>query len=185
MVYWRSDMAGAVAVTDTNNVQNDLVSLTLAFEGTKPRVAGLLSRDLSSASAYNATYVSSPDDGTTWNAAQPFVLSGGLDSYTSLATDGKGNEAFTSHYNGSANSPAQQDAGCGPDPFVSRSSNSGAAWSGCTLGAFNVDTNGQLASAYGASRIPGKFVMAGSVMGNGVTTLDGAAGNSVVFYQDP
>ena len=185
LTYWRSDMAAAVTVTDTNNVQNDSVSLGMVFEGTSPRVAGLLTRDPFSANAYNATYVSSPDDGTTWNAAQPFVLSGGLGFYTSLATDGNGNEAFTSHYNGSANSPAEMDAGCGPDPFVSRSSNSGAAWSGCTLGAYNVDTNSQLSSGYGQSRIAGKLAIAGSVEGNGATTLDGGGGYSVVYYQDP
>jgi hypothetical protein len=184
LLYWRAGMTDSVKVTDTNDVQNDNVTLSLAFEGTSPRVAGLLTRNPGGASAYNDTYVSSPDDGTTWNAAEPFVLSAGLAFYTTFATDGKGNEVFTSHFNSSPGAAAVE-AGCGTDPFVSRSSNSGASWSGCTLGTYDVHTNGNLASAFGASRIAGKFVMAGPIEGNGATTLDGGNGYSVVFYQDP
>ena len=184
LAYWRPGWASAVTVTDSNDVQNDSVSLNLAFEGTSPRVAGMLSRDLTSTALYATTYTSSPDDGTTWNATQPFVLSGGLAFYTSLATDGKGNEAFTSHYNTSV-TPAAQDAGCGSDPFVSRSANGGTAWAGCTLTATSIATNTSLSTAYGASRLAGKYVFGGAVDGNGATTLDGGAGYSIVYYQDP
>lgn len=184
LAYWRPGWASAVTVTDSNDVQNDFVSLGLAFEGTSPRVAGMLSRDLTSPTAYGTTYVSSSDDGTTWNAAQPFVLSAGLAFYTSLATDGKGHEAFTSHYNTSV-SPAAQDAGCGSDPFVSRSSNSGAAWSGCTLSAPDVATNTTLSTTFGTSRLAGKYVLGSAVNSNGATTLDGGPGYGIVYYQDP
>ena len=68
LAYWRPGWASAVTVTDSNDVQNDSVSLNLAFEGTSPRVAGMLSRDLTSTALYATTYTASPDDGTTWNA---------------------------------------------------------------------------------------------------------------------
>ena len=183
LTYWRSDMTDAIAVTDTNDVQNDLVSLDLVFEGTSPRVAGLLN----AGGDTSATYVSAVDDGTTtWNAAQPYALSGGLASYTSLATDGNGNEAFTSHFNGTPSSAAQT-AGCtGQQFFVSASSNSGTTWSGCEVpGDTDVDPNATLTSAFGRSRIAGKYVMAGATEGNGAVTLDGGSGYSIVYYQSP
>ena len=177
--YWRSDMASVVHVHSWTT-QNDLVSLNLAFEQNSPRVAGIVSDSVD----YGATYLSSSDEGTTWNAAEPLPLSAGVDFYTSLVADGHGNEVFTSHYNGSPGA-VEVEAGCLTEPVVSRSTSSGAAFSGCTLSAPSVNTNGNLTSAFGASRLAGKYMMAGNVGGNGATTLDGGSGNSVVFYQDP
>lgn len=179
LVYWRSDMASVVHVHDWT-AQNDGVSVNLSFEQNSPRVAGLVSDSVD----YGATYLSSSDEGTTWNAPEPLALSAGADFYSTFVADGHGNEVFTSHYNSSPNA-AEMEAGCGTEPVVSRSTNSGAAFSGCTLNAPSVDTNGNLSSAFGASRVAGKFMMAGNVSGNGAATLDGGSGNSVVFYQDP
>jgi hypothetical protein len=110
-------------------------------------------------------------------ARVPLPYSLGLGAYSTFATDGKGNEAFGSHYNTSADNP---DAGCGTGPYVARSTSSGGTFSGCSLGALPVNLNGPLSSGFGASRIAGTYFLAGSTAGNGATTLDGGPGYSVV-----
>jgi hypothetical protein len=188
LLFWRPSMASPVPVTDSQGVQNDGVSLTLAFEGTKPRVAGLLTANLDAGAQYNVTYVSSPDNGATWSAPEPLSLSGGAAFYSAFATDQKGNEAITSFYNGST-TPLAQNAGCGPEPFVARSTNSGGAWSGCKLNTPSFFMNGTQTSLYGASRIASKLTIAGSVaQGGGAALPDGGTSASsalLVYYQDP
>jgi hypothetical protein len=182
--YWRSDMANAVAVTDTANVQNDLVSIGLAFEGNSPRVAGLWTQGQIDAGGagvdYALTYASSSDQGTTWNPFIPIATSGGAGFYSTFAAAG-GNEAIISHYNGSP-SPYAQGQGCGSEPFVTHSTNNGATFTGCTLTTQSVNTNGNLSSAYGASRLTGKLLIAGNA---GAELVDGGAGSGVVYYQSP
>ncbi len=174
--YWRAGTADSVKVTDTNNVQNDFATVNLAFVGNKPRVAAILS----AAPSYAITYVSSPDDGTTWNAPVPLLTSGGASFYTSLAA-GSAGEAISSHHNGSP-SDVSVDAGCVTDPIVARSTNGGASFSGCSLSNTEVDMNGALSSAYGASRLSGKLVLVGH---SSNTLADGGPGHGIVYYQDP
>jgi len=181
LVYWRSGMTTLVSVA-TATVQNDYLTGTLRFEGTAPRFAGTIA--LSSSATGSITYFSS-SDGTTWDTPVNLPLSAGAALYSTLATDGHGNEAIASHYNGSA-PLAGQDAGCGGSrPFVTRSSNSGAMWSGCDVNATVAAINNSVGSAYGASRIAGKYVLVGSIEGNGAEQLDGGSGYSIVYYQDP
>ncbi len=174
--YWRSDMTDSVKVTDTNNVQNDDVTVNLAFVGTKPRVAGLLTND---GATHGITYASSPNEGTTWNAAVPILTSGGAGFYTSLAASSTA-EAITSHHN---NSPSADSvaAGCTTNPIVARSTNGGTSFSGCSLPR-DVDMNGTLSSAYGTSRLAGKLVVVGNAKD---TVADGGPGHGIVYFQDP
>ncbi len=175
--YWRPGMADSVKVTDTNNIQNDDATVSLAFAGNKPRVAGILSADPAS---YGIVYVSSPDDGTTWSAPVPLLTTGGANFYSSLAV-GAGAEAISSHHNTSP-SDVSVAAGCTTDPIVARSTNGGASFSGCSLSGTEVDMNGALSSAYGVTRIAGKLVLVGHSRS---TVANGGPGQGIIYYQDP
>jgi hypothetical protein len=175
--YWRAGMADSVKVTDTNDMQNDTATVNLAFLGNKPRVAALLSPLPLS---YGITYVSSPDDGTTWNAAVPLLTTGGAGFYTSLAV-GSAGEAISSHHNGSP-SDVSVAAGCTTNPIVARSTNGGASFSGCSLSSTDVDMNGALSSAYGATRLAGKLVLVGHSRNS---VADGGPGQGIIYFQDP
>jgi len=175
--YWRSDMADSVKVTDTNNAQNDFATVSLAFVGTKPRVAALLSTDLST---YGMTYVSSPDDGTTWNTAVPLIQTENAYPFSTLAASAT-SDVVATHYNGSA-SAAAEDAGCSTDPVVVRTSNSGANFTGCTVPGGERNMNGALSSAFGASRINGKYVLVGHSKSS---LADAGSGSGIIYYQDP
>ena len=175
--YWRAGAADSVKVTDTKNGQNDFATVSLAFAGLKPRVAGILTAD---AASYGITYVSSPDDGTTWNAPVPLLTTSGANFYSSLAV-GSAGEAISSHHNGSA-SDVSVAAGCTTNPIVARSTNGGASFTGCSLSSTEVDMNGALSSAYGATRLAGKLVLVGHSTS---TIADGGPGSGIIYYQDP
>jgi hypothetical protein len=153
LLFWRRDMAEAVPVTDTNDVQNDSVDLTLRFDGTKPRVAGHISAD--DPSDYDLTYVAS-DDGATWAAPIRVPRDGtaGTAFTSALALDGKGNAALAADTN-----TGSGDNVCG-DPYLARSSD-GTTWSAC--GADTTKTRhwsvDALSAAYGGSRIAGKLAL--------------------------
>lgn len=175
--YWRSGMADSVKVTDTNNGQNDFATVSLAFAGIKPRVAGILTTD---AASYGITYASSPDDGTTWSAPVPLLTTAGANFYSSLAVGSTG-EAISSHHN-TTPSDVSVAAGCTTNPIVARSTNGGASFSGCSLSSTEVDMNGALSSAYGATRLGGKLVLVGH---STTTVAGGGPGHGIIYYQDP
>jgi hypothetical protein len=175
--YWRGGTADSVKVTDTNNGQNDDATVNLAFAGIKPRVAAILSAD---AASYGITYVSSPDDGSTWNAPVPLLTTAGANFYSSLAV-GTGGEAISSHHNSSP-SAASMAAGCTTNPIVARSTNGGASFTGCSLSSTEVDMNGALSIAYGATRLTGKLVLVGHSRSS---LAGGGPGHGIIYFQDP
>jgi hypothetical protein len=64
--YWHEGMAHAVSVMDSNNIQDDYPTATLAFDGHKPRVVSHLPEGGSAASEI---WFSASDDGTSWSKA--------------------------------------------------------------------------------------------------------------------
>jgi hypothetical protein len=122
VLYWRPGSA-PVPVMDSNEVQNDDPSLSLAFDGTKPRLAAHLVADESA--DYDLRF-SASDDGVTWGA--PVKLPRDKSDYTawyqSLAIDGKGDAAVSAYINGGSG-----DSLCG-GPRIVRSSDL-QAWTAC------------------------------------------------------
>jgi hypothetical protein len=172
LLFWRKGMVDAVMATDSNDVQNDDVDLTLRFEGTKPRVAGHLSAD--DPSNYDLTYVTS-DDGSTWFAPVRLPRDGtaGTAFTSALAFDGMGNVAVAADTNSGSG-----DNVCG-NPYLARSSN-GTSWTAC--GADTTKTRnwkvGGLNAAYGSSRLKGKLALG---FHNGSIEQELAG---VVYWQD-
>ena len=171
MMYWRNDLASAVAVTDSNTVQNDYCDVSLAYEGTKPRIAGHLVADTSV--TYNLTFVSSAD-GVMWNPAVKVDVGTltGTDSW--LAMDGNGNAAIVANGRGK----------CMAEPYVARSTDDGMTWKACTpeISAMHTFTDASMTAAYGASRIKGKLVIG---FQNSETNQTPGEPNGVWFYVSP
>jgi hypothetical protein len=88
--YYASTQPSAVAVFDSEGMQNDSPDLVLAFEGNKPRIAATLMRGATDATA---VWFSASDDGVTWGAPVQIPRDGGdgMGSDLSLALDGTGN----------------------------------------------------------------------------------------------
>ncbi len=86
VAFWRPDEDQAYLVTDSVGNQNDDPNISLAFDGTRPRVAINLLR---SQTDYDqgSMYVITSDDGKTWNAPIHMPKDGGanMDSILSLA----------------------------------------------------------------------------------------------------
>ena len=121
-LYWRPGGA-PVKVMDSSEVQNDDPSLSLAFDGTRPRLAAHLVADESA--DYDLRF-SASDDGVTWGA--PVKLPRDKSDYTawyqSLAVDAKGGAAVSAYINGGSG-----DSLCG-GPRIVRSSDL-QAWTAC------------------------------------------------------
>jgi hypothetical protein len=114
---------GAVVVFDSQGVQNDSPSASLAYDGTKPRVVAHLVAD--GAADYDMRF-SSSDDGVTWTA--PVKLPRDGNDYTawyqSLAIGSKGQAAVAAYVNGGAG-----DSTCG-SPRLVRSADL-VSWTAC------------------------------------------------------
>ncbi len=86
VAFWRPDEDQAYVVTDSANTQNDDPNISLAFDGTQPRVAINLLRNQDD---YNTgpMYMITSADGKTWNAPIHLQKDGGasMDSILSLA----------------------------------------------------------------------------------------------------
>ncbi len=98
LAFWRPGQA-AVKVTDTHNVQNDTPSLSLAFDGTKPRVAYHLMQAVDQ--THDVWFSSSPDTGATWNppVAIPRETPLAVTSvFQSLALDSHGNAHVAANF---------------------------------------------------------------------------------------
>jgi hypothetical protein len=178
LLYWRSDMTDAVKVTDSQGQGDDNVAVSMAFEGTKPRMAALLGTPTNT----DGDLISvASNDGVTWNAPVLLTLSGNAGDVVGLAVDSAGDEVVVSPWIASANDPQQVDAGCDSTfPFVGRSSDDGADWSGCGFSGPQLSYGQAPAvnAAYGQSRLAGKFVMSMHSQ-----NLDGSWG--ITYWQDP
>jgi hypothetical protein len=171
MMYWRNDLASAVAATDSNNVQNDYCDVSLAYDGTKPRIAGHLVADTSV--TYNLTFVSSAD-GVTWNPAVKVDVGTTTGTDTWLAMDGNGNAAIVASGRGN----------CMAEPYVARTTDDGVTWTSCMpeISAMHTFSDDSTTAAYGASRIKGKLVIG---FQNSHTNQTPGEPNGVWFYASP
>jgi hypothetical protein len=176
LLFWRNGMASAVAVTDTNNIQNDGVEVSLQFEGTKPRIAAAM---VATASPTSHILFEASADGTTWNAPVAVPEDNGSNNggFTiAFAMDGAGNGVITTDVNGG---PAL----CA-DPYLAQTTDDGTAWSSCVSDYakgtnFTVET---MSAAYGQSRNKGKFVLS---FQNSLTDPVASSPNGVWLYQSP
>ncbi|GAC1383584.1 MAG: hypothetical protein NVSMB42_00380 [Herpetosiphon sp.] len=100
LAFWRPGVAQPVTVTDSNNFQEDFPTLSLAFDGTRPRLAYILNRD----NDFNQTqlWVSASNDGNSWSQPLRIPADGGdsLDDYTALAIN-NGDSYIATYTNGS------------------------------------------------------------------------------------
>ena len=176
MMYWRSDTASAVVVTDSagNGQGNYGPDLTLLFEGTKPRIGGEFVA-AAALGSYNLTFEAS-DDGVTWAAPVHLPLDNGSTpgSLSSLAMDGAGNGAIVAPSGNSA-------ASCLPQ--VASTTNDGTSWTLCTPNVGHKFNSAAYTNAlYGAARIKGKLILS-FVNEDGTNPPTQPAG--VYYYQAP
>lgn len=168
VTYWRHG-ASPVAVFDSSGEQNDDAAVSLAFFGTKPRIASLLRQ--AATVDYTALF-SQSDDGVTWAPAVHVPRNGTrIDTwYLSLALDAKGALAIAANDNGGGS------ASCGA-PTLARSTD-GSTWTAC--GADPVPESGTsgayVSAAYGAD---GKLQLA---FGNQAT--GGKYGVGVLYWHE-
>lgn len=124
IVYYKvGTPGGGVVVFDSNDIQNDSPSASLAYDGTKPRVAAHLGADPST--SYDMRF-SSSTDGVTWTAPEALPRDHDDETawYQSLAIGSAGQAAVAAYVNsGSGN------ATCG-SPRVLRSTDL-TTWSVC------------------------------------------------------
>lgn len=142
VVYYQVGASGgAVVVFDSQNVQNDAPSASLAYDGVKPRVVAHL------VAASDADYemrFSSSDDGVTWGAPVELPRDGSEYTayYQSLAIGSKGQAAVAAYIGGGSG-----DNQCGA-PRIVRSADL-KAWSACGADATKtVAVDGHWVQAY-------------------------------------
>lgn len=170
IVYVRPGGA-AVRVADSANIQNDAPQLTLAFDGTKPRVGALLSRP----SASQATWVFRSDDGAAFSEARvPDDAEDKGGRYLDLMFQG-GKGVLASEF-GSSGTAGQ----CG-GPKLSRSTDA-AAWTTCGADDKSHQFLGSYVSAELAST--GKIVMAFHTV-NADTANPSRFGRGIVLWREP
>lgn len=154
-LYFVRPGSSAVKVTDSMNVQNDVVSQSLVFDGTKPRIAHHL------VATANATYdmrFSTSNDGMNWST-NPLPRGGGMQqssAFEALAIDSMGAHAVAANWTqGPANGcsgpilirsmDAMTFTGCGPDP---KTFGPAGSWVNLSYGS---DRKLRMAFAYGGS----------------------------------
>jgi len=102
LAFWRPGQA-VVKVNDTNNFQNDTPSLSLAFDGTNPRIAYHMQRTADQ--THDMWFSSSRDTGDTWDVPVAIPKAHALSStswYQSLAIDSKGNAEVAAYFSGAS-----------------------------------------------------------------------------------
>ncbi len=184
--YWH---AGTTTVAADGVVSNP--QLSLAFEGTAPRVAGLFTVDsLDAGFGYAISYVSSSNAGTAWNAVEPVNASGSTpagDTYEQLVVGPSGDEYLTA-----SASEGYYTGGCNAGLNVLSSTNSGASFGGCgvasPLPANDLGSLGVMTAAIGTTRLAGVYTVAGTAE----TACNADAGSDCLFgpydflyYQTP
>ena len=163
VAFWRPDEAQAYVATDSVGVQNDDPNISLAFDGTQPRVAINLTR---SQDDYNtgSMYVVTSADGKTWNAPIHIQKDGGasMDSILSLAVSPQAGAAIITPSTGGSggdtcgapklirSSDLNTWVTCSPD--TDRSQNLGAEY-----GSAAFDSHGVLYTAFMNSSIYAKL----------------------------
>lgn len=130
VLFWRPGDASATKITDSNNAQNDFPSISLAFDGTKPRIAYHLMRDLDGDNEGSDEpyylYFSASDDGVTWGSPVGMPFDGGHKTgwYQSIDTGSQGQTAIAAMLYSSSGSNT-----CGSPKLYSSSDN--VNWTVC------------------------------------------------------
>lgn len=130
VVFWRPGDASATKITDSSNAQNDFPSISLAFDGTKPRIAYHLMRDLDGDNEGSDEpyylYFSASDDGVTWGSPVGMPFDGGHKTglYQSIDTGSQGQTAIAAMLYSSSGSNT-----CGSPKLYSSSDN--VNWTVC------------------------------------------------------
>ena len=99
--FWRPGEQYANAVMDSGSIPNDNPSVSLAFDGTRPRIAALLQRDDNDLQ-HPGIWFSASEDGKSWSAPVR-IPNDGTDNAVwdlSLALDSQGNAAAAGYSNG-------------------------------------------------------------------------------------
>jgi hypothetical protein len=172
VIYTKAGAPGsAVVVFDSQGTQNDDPSVSLAYDGVKPRVVAHLVAD--TLDTYDMRF-SSSDDGVTWTAPLPLPRDGNDHTawFQSLAIDSKGGAAIAAYING-----GQGDSTCG-GPRVLRSSDLDA-WTACGADQTKmVAVNGEWVQAYFA---PGDKL---SIVTTGLL-VDETGKSGLLFWREP
>lgn len=170
-IYWRPGTT-PVKVMDSNHIQNDDPSISLAFDGTRPRIAAHL---VAVDSAPYDLRVASSTDGVTWSAPVPLPRDGSQFTalYQSLAIDAKGNAAVSAYINGGGG-----DNTCG-GPRIVRSSDF-KTWAACGADAEKkyADIGGKYVDTYFTHENKLTMTFYG-------TLGDGNDGRGVMLWREP
>ncbi len=173
VAFWRPGDPTAVKVGDSGGKQNDSPSLSLAFDGLKPRIVAQL---VVPSTGDNELLYFASDNGSTWFApvTLPHDKGDGTGFWQSLAIDGKGNLAVSATAN-----TGTGDGVCGA-PKLSRSAD-GAAWTTC--GEDTTKTHGATSGRFVTSAFApdGKLVVAFELTNNQADTL----GTGVALWREP
>ncbi len=165
VVYWRSG-SPVTPVFDSQGIQNDDATASLAFDGTKPRIAAHLT-GASGDAGYDMLF-SESSDGVTWTAPVQLPRDGGevTTMYQDISVDAQGNLAVVADTNGGPGTNT-----CG-GLAVLRSSD-GAQWSACGADATKQFTGNFDAFVESYFTPDGQLaiVSAGNLMDNGPSGL--------------
>jgi len=183
VLFWRP---GVQAVAAYSFAVDNGVDLSLAFDGTKPRIAGHMTTPTLDAGAVlpdTLTFLSSTD-GVTWNLPVNLPSNDGQVSTSfasALALDGMGHASVVSDINGSS------DNTCGDNPYIATSADEadgGALWTACGADKTLVHKyeSYSVSASYGGSRLKG--ILTASFVSNASRVTDGGADlDGIIYWQ--
>jgi hypothetical protein len=158
LVFWRPGTPDGVGVYSFS--LDGSVDLSLAFDGTKPRIAGHMDPSTATPPLDNLAFVAS-DDGVTWSSVVHLPNNGGAQGTafdSALALDGTGNAAVASNINGGNGGSGK----CGDNPYIATSpaDDGTGTWTACGADTTGVHDYGaySVSALFGASRVKGTLV---------------------------
>jgi hypothetical protein len=185
LVFWRSNTPSGVSVYSFGI--DGPVDVSLAFDGTKPRIAGHMDSPPppdGGAAADNLAFVAS-DDGITWSNVVHLPSNDGaqLTAFASaLALEGNGHAAVAADINGGGGVAPP----CGDNPYIATSpaDDGGGAWTAC-----GADTNDEhVYNSYSPTAIYGASRISGTLMVTFISNASHDAGADqagIIYYQAP
>jgi hypothetical protein len=158
LVYWSAETVGAVGVYGF--AVDGSVDVSLAFDGTKPRIAGHMDSPGAAGSDSLAFFASA--DGVTWSSVVHLPDNDGSQdtAFTSaLAIDGLGQAAVASDINGGVGNGKS----CGTNPYVATSptDDGQGAWTACGADKTGVHhySSYSVSAFYGGTRAKGTLMV--------------------------
>lgn len=129
LAFWRPGEPAATAIVDSQNTQSDLGSVSLAFEGRRPRVAFHLQRD-ALMDQRHLSFCAATDEGTKWPAPVQLPVDGtdGTGPYQQLVLSGA-RATVAAQYAFNASRPGLTVGRCGA-PKLFRSDDQ-KSWTAC------------------------------------------------------